>query len=108
MRSSRRAGSLHWCRGGRCSNARSAGRWRGSCVRAASVGRSAAAEAAAWKFRDLAPDPPRSEEHTSELQSLMRIPYAVFCVKKKNQNQLYLDEGIIPARPAIELLENQQ
>src|SRR3546814_2835278 len=25
----------------------------------------------------------RSEEHTSELQSLMRIPYAVFCLKKK-------------------------
>src|SRR3546814_1033435 len=30
-------------------------------------------------FRNL-----RSEEHTSELQSLMRISYAVFCLKKKN------------------------
>src|SRR3546814_7446695 len=29
---------------------------------------------------------PRSEEHTSELQSLMRISYAVFCLKKKNIN----------------------
>src|SRR3546814_1998061 len=29
-------------------------------------------------------DPVRSEEHTSELQSLMRISYAVFCLKKKN------------------------
>src|SRR3546814_6690400 len=29
-------------------------------------------------------DPRRSEEHTSELQSLMRISYAVFCLKKKN------------------------
>src|SRR3546814_3983332 len=29
----------------------------------------------------------RSEEHTSELQSLMRISYAVFCLKKKNQNE---------------------
>src|SRR3546814_10827917 len=29
---------------------------------------------------------PRSEEHTSELQSLMRISYAVFCLKKKNTN----------------------
>src|SRR3546814_1843804 len=29
----------------------------------------------------------RSEEHTSELQSLMRISYAVFCLKKKNQLQ---------------------
>src|SRR3546814_2947488 len=32
----------------------------------------------------------RSEEHTSELQSLMRISYAVFCLKKKNnQNNMY-------------------
>src|SRR3546814_3726638 len=29
---------------------------------------------------------PRSEEHTSELQSLMRISYAVFCLKKTNKN----------------------
>src|SRR3546814_9225629 len=29
------------------------------------------------------PDPARSEEHTSELQSLMRTSYAVFCLKKK-------------------------
>src|SRR3546814_6571023 len=28
----------------------------------------------------------RSEEHTSELQSLMRISYAVFCLKKKKKN----------------------
>src|SRR3546814_8732626 len=37
--------------------------------------------------------PPRSEEHTSELQSLMRISYAVFCLKKKSKtpinNRLY-------------------
>src|SRR3546814_10476956 len=30
----------------------------------------------------------RSEEHTSELQSLMRISYAVFCLKKKNTQQI--------------------
>src|SRR3546814_10532365 len=30
---------------------------------------------------------PRSEEHTSELQSLMRISYAVFCLKKKKQTK---------------------
>src|SRR3546814_10730323 len=30
---------------------------------------------------------PRSEEHTSELQSLMRISYAVFCLKKKTETQ---------------------
>src|SRR3546814_10500963 len=29
----------------------------------------------------------RSEEHTSELQSLMRISYAVFCLKKKTQHE---------------------
>src|SRR3546814_4281079 len=32
----------------------------------------------------------RSEEHTSELQSLMRISYAVFCLKKKNNTQLII------------------
>src|SRR3546814_1553359 len=30
----------------------------------------------------------RSEEHTSELQSLMRISYAVFCLKKKTNNNI--------------------
>src|SRR3546814_3536412 len=40
--------------------------------------------------RDLAVAFLRSEEHTSELQSLMRISYAVFCLKKKKQkNTLY-------------------
>src|SRR3546814_3812832 len=34
-------------------------------------------------LRRLAPGAERSEEHTSELQSLMRISYAVFCLKKK-------------------------
>src|SRR3546814_7505994 len=35
----------------------------------------------------------RSEEHTSELQSLMRISYAVFCLKKKNKTkQLTISE----------------
>src|SRR3546814_9133882 len=45
------------------------------------------------KIRDLpegVPLPFRSEEHTSELQSLMRISYAVFCLKKKiNLNNKY-------------------
>src|SRR3546814_2215149 len=31
----------------------------------------------------------RSEEHTSELQSLMRISYDVFCLKKKSKNKTY-------------------
>src|SRR3546814_8467544 len=38
---------------------------------------------AAQKIRGLI----RSEEHTSELQSLMRISYAVFCLKKKKKTQ---------------------
>src|SRR3546814_2932154 len=41
----------------------------------------------------------RSEEHTSELQSLMRISYAVFCLKKKtkntNQNQHHIQQKLI-------------
>src|SRR3546814_5815915 len=36
---------------------------------------------------DLVFDGGRSEEHTSELQSLMRISYAVFCLKKKKQTR---------------------
>src|SRR3546814_3005302 len=39
--------------------------------------------AAAFDRRDR----DRSEEHTSELQSLMRISYAVFCLKKKNKKK---------------------
>src|SRR3546814_5889326 len=40
--------------------------------------------------RDTSPSAgrPRSEEHTSELQSLMRISYAVFCLKKKKQQNI--------------------
>src|SRR3546814_6283927 len=37
-----------------------------------------------------AKDQRRSEEHTSELQSLMRISYAVFCLKKKTQPKIRL------------------
>src|SRR3546814_4468325 len=34
----------------------------------------------------------RSEEHTSELQSLMRISYAVFCLKKKKKQKIELEK----------------
>src|SRR3546814_12996859 len=37
------------------------------------------------RSRKVAAQLQRSEEHTSELQSLMRISYAVFCLKKKNR-----------------------
>src|SRR3546814_2305260 len=36
----------------------------------------------------------RSEEHTSELQSLMRISYAVFCLKKKNTTHTHNQQNI--------------
>src|SRR3546814_4928331 len=36
------------------------------------------------RFKTFPKSATRSEEHTSELQSLMRISYAVFCLKKKN------------------------
>src|SRR3546814_8777391 len=39
-------------------------------------------------------EPIRSEEHTSELQSLMRISYAVFCLKKKNTTTYNLDHTV--------------
>src|SRR3546814_5595072 len=35
----------------------------------------------------------RSEEHTSELQSLMRISYAVFCLKKKKNNNTRIHQS---------------
>src|SRR3546814_10745206 len=38
-----------------------------------------------YKMKDI----DRSEEHTSELQSLMRISYAVFCLKKKKKHNKY-------------------
>src|SRR3546814_2928678 len=36
----------------------------------------------------------RSEEHTSELQSLMRISYAVFCLKKKKKNSATFNKEV--------------
>src|SRR3546814_8943889 len=51
----------------------------------------AAADPQAWLALPLADQlqaaAKRSEEHTSELQSLMRISYAVFCLKKKNKTK---------------------
>src|SRR3546814_4940112 len=38
----------------------------------------------------MPPPAHRSEEHTSELQSLMRISYAVFCLKKKTSNLMII------------------
>src|SRR3546814_4362411 len=49
------------------------------------AGRLAKCEGQAGDDDDYHRDDLRSEEHTSELQSLMRISYAVFCLKKKKQ-----------------------
>src|SRR3546814_2349230 len=43
---------------------------------------------------------PRSEEHTSELQSLMRISYAVFCLKKKTFSSLILLSPFLQLLPS--------
>src|SRR3546814_2839984 len=43
-----------------------------------------------FRFHPIAGEIPRSEEHTSELQSLMRISYAVFCLKKKKSNNSHI------------------
>src|SRR3546814_5727223 len=43
--------------------------------------------ASAWNSAAESSTQERSEEHTSELQSLMRISYAVFCLKKKNNTK---------------------
>src|SRR3546814_4540851 len=51
------------------------------------TGRGLVAELARGHYRTAAG---RSEEHTSELQSLMRISYAVFCLKKKNTTKPYI------------------
>src|SRR3546814_9873376 len=55
----------------------------------------------AFHVEALARQQMRSEEHTSELQSLMRISYAVFCLKKKNVGRLL---RIFADRPACTLL----
>src|SRR3546814_6763759 len=71
-----------------------------------------------WHAAPRTPDSPpcqvfsiRSEEHTSELQSLMRISYAVFCLKKKNSLQqvhhvvaAHLDRLHTTTRPDYEVL----
>src|SRR3546814_8063590 len=49
----------------------------------------------AWVYTPLT----RSEEHTSELQSLMRISYAVFCLKKKNKENTH--------KPLIQMIEQK-
>src|SRR3546814_10415204 len=58
-------------------------------LRSSRASRSAAIAGSVNRHAKETPDRRRSEEHTSELQSLMRISYAVFCLKKKKQE--YID-----------------
>src|SRR3546814_5726131 len=48
----------------------------------------------------------RSEEHTSELQSLMRISYAVFCLKKKKNKKTVMQNKHIKTRKTINTHDN--
>src|SRR3546814_3494447 len=72
----------HVCRG-------HAGRRRGAAV--PELGEREFPLVLATRPEGLLADQVRSEEHTSELQSLMRISYAVFCLKKKKKQQLTTD-----------------
>src|SRR3546814_4447998 len=63
---------------------------RSYCGRWSSNGRARKAEGASSRAcRTARARAARSEEHTSELQSLMRISYAVFCLTKKNHKYKY-------------------
>src|SRR3546814_8891500 len=57
---------------------------------------------------ETAGDAPRSEEHTSELQSLMRISYAVFCLQNKRHNKKILREHICTTVQNYMTLHRQQ
>src|SRR3546814_6237764 len=91
-------------RDGRCRRGHKPGRWMGEgrlgalAVRVAARSGSAVSAQLSVRWPAAVPGSPaaalrppasagqRSEEHTSELQSLMRISYAVFCLKKKKIN----------------------
>src|SRR3546814_966964 len=64
---------------------RNRARWRSAAARARAVASDGARPAHASDVAPVLRISPRSEEHTSELQSLMRISYAVFCLKKKKK-----------------------
>src|SRR3546814_7662387 len=57
-----------------------------------SAGRDATKQGLADPVYNLLDNYARSEEHTSELQSLMRISYAVFCLKKKNRQNTTIQQ----------------
>src|SRR3546814_1217080 len=72
----------HWGSGGRANSSPSSSRGEGPPAKPRVEGCSRLARG----LRRTPLHHPRSEEHTSELQSLMRISYAVFCLKKTHNN----------------------
>src|SRR3546814_8164166 len=79
-------------------------------IRSAPTGRSGRGTAASrlTVSRAAAPrTPARSEEHTSELQSLMRISYAVFCLKKKKKTKTQITKSYETALRSY-LIENDE
>src|SRR3546814_2624783 len=50
----------------------------------------------------------RSEEHTSELQSLMRISYAVFCLKKKKKKENNKSHCKVPRQQTLQITKNNK
>src|SRR3546814_3817789 len=77
-----RAGGAEWHQ---CKRQTAAGTWSIAALDGAGVLSAFRAKTSSTGTRCLFVSSDRSEEHTSELQSLMRISYAVFCLKKKTQ-----------------------
>src|SRR3546814_2940109 len=65
-----------------------------SAPRAAAGGKAPVGKVVAARDALAVLSAPRSEEHTSELQSLMRISYAVFCLKKKKKHSINVQHTI--------------
>src|SRR3546814_1861507 len=81
----RRIGGVAFAAAGKCEGGEQAGGQDGSMDWHGNSFDSDQGQARVVAWPMAAGTRPRSEEHTSELQSLMRISYAVFCLKKKNK-----------------------
>src|SRR3546814_7559660 len=76
--------SKHWRRAGASASPCSSRRASMTCCFHSACPETCPASPSGCSAKPNLPMAPRSEEHTSELQSLMRNSYAVFCLKKKN------------------------
>src|SRR3546814_9105686 len=66
------------------------------------------ANALRWLASNTAAPPIRSEEHTSELQSLMRISYAVFCLKKKTKTSAPYNQSALHSKKHTQSILHEQ